>query len=176
MKIMILAASALLSAGAAQDAGPGQPYAKVGDWEITAEDDQQCSMTQLFESKVAEDVQVLSVLYDAKKGVVLSLASRKPKYLLASGSAFFELAFIKGKSSDGSWGNRRFEYKKRGNTYYLHHVFAGHTDTDRILGDLSSNEIVSLFLGPTLVMGLPLNASGAVEKLRECVRKGATPS
>lgn len=176
MRIMIICATALLSAGAAQGAAPSQSYATVGHWEITAEGNQRCGMTQLFESKVAEEIQVLSVLYDAQKGVVLSLATNKPKYLLASGTVFLDLGFMRGSLMDESWGSQKFDYGKAGNTYYLHHVFTGRSNVDRILRDLSSNETVSLFLGPTLMMGLPLNAAGAVEKLRECTLKGAASS
>jgi hypothetical protein len=162
----------LLSAGAAQGAGLSEPYARVGDWEITAEDKQQCMMSQLFGSTVADEIQSLGIVYDGQReGVALSWASNKPKFLLPSGSLALDLAFMKGSSSNESWGSQDFQYKKVGSTYYFTHAFMGPADVERILGDISSSEIVSLFLGPTLMMGLPLNAAGAVEKLRECSSK-----
>lgn len=49
-------------------------------------------------------------------------------------------------------------------------------NVDRILRDLSSNEIVALYFGPTLLMSLPLHAADAVEKLRECTSNGGAAS
>lgn len=145
-----------------------EPYAKVGDWEITAEGKQRCSMMQMFDSKVADELQVLGVVYDGQKGVALSWASKKPKHLPASGSLELDLAFANGSSWDESWGSLAFNYRKVDGTYYFTHVFDRPKDVEGILRDLSANEMVSLFLGPTVMMGLPLDAAVAVETLREC--------
>jgi hypothetical protein len=172
LKSWIFGVGALLSAGAAQGAVTSEPFATVGDWEITADDQQQCSMSQVFGSKVAEEVQLLGVTFDRQKGLALSWVSNKPGYLPSDGSINLHLAFLKGSSSNETWGSRAFSYRKVGRTYYFNHVFAGPTDIDRVLRDLSANEIISLNLGPTLMMALPLNAADAVEKLRECTLTG----
>jgi hypothetical protein len=51
-------------------------------------------------------------------------------------------------------------------------MFTGSADSERILRDLASNEGISLFLGPAVLQALPLDASDAVKKLRECALKG----
>ena len=172
LKSWIFGVGALLSAGAAQGAVTNEPYATVGDWDITADNQQQCSMSQIFGSKVAEEIQLLGVTYHSQKGLALSWVSNKPRYLPSDGSIGLHLAFLKGSSSNETWGKRAFSYRKVDRAYYFNHVFAGPTDIDRILRDLSASEIISLNLGPTLMMALPLNAADAIKKLRECTTAG----
>ena len=172
MRNWVLGGCTLLCAGAAHGAALSQPYATVGNWEVSADDRHRCAMMQLFESTVADETQVLGVVYDVQKGVVLSWASKKPKFLPPKGSLELDLAFLTGESSNETWGSQSFEYKKVAGTYYFNHVFADRNNVDRLLADLSSSEIVSLSLGPTLMMALPLAAADAVQKLRECAAKG----
>ena len=169
MKNWLFGLCVLLWGGATQAEPVADRYARVGDWEITSDGNKRCSMSQVFTSALADGVEVLGVVYDAKlDGMVLSWAGNKPKYLLTSGSVDVDVAFIKGSSSNGSWSNKRFDYKKSDGTYYLHHALIGRTVTYDMLHDLASNDIVALFVGPTMITSLPLNATEAVAKLREC--------
>jgi hypothetical protein len=178
MNHWLIGMSALLCAAAAQGSSAEGSYAKVGDWEITTESEKQCSMTQIFESNVADDVQGLIVVYDAKReGAVLSWAGKKPKYLLASGSLNLELDFQGNSASEEKWSSKRFDYTKKANgTYHLNHVVIGKAAADRILRDIESHEGISLFLGSTMIMSLPLGASEAVAKLRDCAAAGGLAS
>ena len=169
MRHWLFGMCALLGGGAAQGQPTGGTYAKVGHWEISAGDEKQCSMTQEFGSIVEEDVQVVGVVYDAKReAVVLSWAGKRPKYLLSSGSVNLDLGFMNDPATTETWSSKRFDYKKSGSTYYLHHVVMGRTDAETILRDIATNEIIALFLGPSMIMSLPLGAAEAVAKLREC--------
>jgi len=163
---------ALLGVGIAQAEPVNEPYAKVGDWEITAENNRECVMKRLYGSKVADEAQGLIVLYDARrKTAALSWASPKPKLPPLSTSLDFDLAFLKGSSLNESWGSQTFEIQKPAGAYAFIHVFTNPADVERILGDLASHEAIALFFGPTLMTGLPLDASDAVAKLRECASK-----
>jgi hypothetical protein len=174
LKGWILAGCALLSASAPA-AAQSKPYAEIGDWAIDADDKQRCAMSRLFESTVTYPAEALGVVYSVKDGMVLSWASKKPK-LLPPGSSFkLDLAFMRGKVWNETWGSQNFEYKKSGDTYHFHLVFADRNNVERMLADLSSSNIVSLSAGPILMMSLPLDAADAVLKLRECAaqRPGA---
>lgn len=173
MRSWIIGVCALLSAGAAQAEAGREPYAKVGAWEITADAAKNlCTMSRLYGMVDAEDTEGLLVIYNAQReGVLLGVASNKLKFLPSSGSLDFDLTFVTGSSLNESWGSRPFEYKKPDGRYLFTHVFTGPADVQRILRDLAGNEILSLFFGPTVMTGLPLDASGAVEKLRECSLK-----
>ena len=174
MRILLFGLCVSLWGGATQAQPAVATYAKVGDWEITADGNKRCSMSQVFTSTVPDDVEVLGVVYDAHlEGVVLSWAGNKPKYLLASGSVNLDVAFMKETSSKDNWSSKRFDYKKTNGTYYLHHAHIGRTDTYGMLNDLASNEILALFFGPTMITSLPLNATDAVAKLRECAMNGS---
>ena len=170
MRHCFIGISALLCAGFAQGNSTEGSYAKVGNWEIAVEGEKQCSMTQVFDSNVADEVQGLVVVYDAKReGAVLSWAGKKPKYLLASGSLNLDLGFNGASASEEKWRSKRFDYTKTANgTYHLNHVVIGKAAADGILRDIATHEGISLFLGPTMIMSLPLGAAEAVAKLREC--------
>jgi hypothetical protein len=173
MKIWLFGTFVLLWGGAAQAQPAADTYATVGDWEITADSNNRCSMTQVFTGVAADGVEVIGVVYDAKlEGVVLSWASNKPKYPLASGSVDLDVAFMKSSPSKESWSNKRFDSKNSDGTYRLHHALIGRTDTYGMLDDLATNEIVAIFFGPTMITSLPLNATEAVAKLRECATNG----
>ena len=164
---------ALLAAGAAQAEHVSEPYAKVGDWDITADNHRECGMKRLYGTGIAEKGQGLFVLYDARRQVVLlGWAVRKPPFPPLGGPIHLDLAFLKGRSMDDSWGNQPFETQK-GDGYLFTHIFAGSTDAPRILRDIGSHDTIALFLGPMVMMSHRLDASDAVAKLRECALKVA---
>jgi len=169
----IFGVCALLTAGAAQAERVSEPYGKVGDWEISAENHRECGMRSSYGNGVAEKEQGLFVLYDAQRQVaLLGWAARKPPLPPVGGPVHLDLAFLKGSSMDESWGNQPFQSQKGdGDGYVFTHIFAGSTDVQRILRDLASHEAIALSFGPSLVTGLHLNASDAVAKLRECSSK-----
>lgn len=171
MRSWIIGVGALLSAGAAQAAE--EPYATAGDWEVTADTAKQlCAMKRLYGSVDADKVEGLLILYSAQKeAALLSWASNKMKFLPAEGTLHFDLSFLKGPTLNEAWGSQPFQYKKLDNTYSFTHVFKGPADVQRILRDLAGHESLALFFGPTVTTGLPLNASDAVDKLRECSLK-----
>lgn len=171
MRGWIIGACALLSAGAAQGEVGHEPYAKVGKWGITADaTKKQCTMDRLYGSTVSDEEEGLLVIYSAQTdGVLLGWASSKMKFLPPEGSLHFDLSFLKGESLNESWGSQPFEYRKlENNQHFFIHVFKGPADAQRILRDLAGHESITLFFGPTVMTGLPLDASDAVEKLREC--------
>ena len=51
MKILLLGTFALLWGGAAQAEPAADTYATVGDWDITADGNKRCSMTQVFHGR-----------------------------------------------------------------------------------------------------------------------------
>jgi hypothetical protein len=163
---------ALLTAGAAQAERVSEPYGKVGDWEITAEDHQMCLMKRLYGSSDPAKEQGLIVAYDAQGQVAsLNWVTRKPPIPPLSDALDLDLAFLKKSGSmNESWGSQPFQIQK-GEGYLFIHVFTGGTDVQRILRDLASQETIALFFGPSLVTGLHLDASDAVVKLRECASK-----
>ena len=171
MRGKIFGVCALLSAGAAQAERVSEPYGKVNDWEITAENHQMCVMKRLYGSSDPAKGQGLIVAYDAQGQVAsLNWVTRKPPFPPLSASLDLDLAFLKGSSMNESWGSQPFQIQK-GDGYLFIHVFMGGTDVQRILRDLASHEAIALSFGPSLVTGLHLNASDAVAKLRECSSK-----
>ena len=66
MKNCLLGIFVLLWGGVAQAEPAADAYATVGDWEITADGNKRCSMSQVFTSVLADGVEVLAVIYDAK--------------------------------------------------------------------------------------------------------------
>jgi len=169
----IIGVCALLGAGAAQAADGPEPYAKVGAWDIGADAAKKlCSMRRFYGSVDPDKTEALLVLYSFQKQVVLlSFANNKMKYLPQEGSLNFDLAFLQGSSLDESWGSRPFQYHKLEGSYGFSHVFEGGTDIRHILHDLAGHEAITLFFGPDVMTSLPLDASSAVEKLRECALK-----
>ena len=163
---------ALLSAGTAQAERVSEPYAKVGYWEITTENHTECVMKSLYPGKVANDEQGLLVLYNAQqKFAAMSWAAHHPEFPPLRDSMVLDLAFLKGSSMNESWGSQAFQIDKHSDGYGFTHVFKGSADSDRFLRDLASHDSIALFLGPLLMTGLPLQASDAVRKLRECSAK-----
>jgi hypothetical protein len=150
-----------------------QVYAKVGNWELVVQDNQRCAMKRSYGSLVPDQQQALVIMYNAQEQrVAFGWASNKPKFLGAHGSIKLDVAFIKKSGLDESWGSQSFDYDKQPDTYFLTHVFSGSANAERILHDLASHEGISLFFGPDVMMGLPLDASDAVRKLRECALTG----
>jgi hypothetical protein len=172
MRGWIIGMAALLSAAAhAQSAY--EPYATVGQWEISAKTPKKiCMMSRWYGNVDADETDGLMVLYNAQKETaLLGWGSNKMKFLPAKGALDFDLSFLKGSSLDESWGSQSFEYEKLDKKYVFTHVFTGAADVRRILRDLGANESITLFFGPNVITGLPLAASDAVEKLRECASK-----
>jgi len=130
-------------------------------------------MTRWFAGSVADDEQLLSILYDAqRKAAALGWVTRKPKFPPLSHSLDFDLTFTgKGSSLNETWGSQPFQIQKRADSYAFTHAFNGSTDSDRFLQDLASHDTIGLWFGPSLMVGLPLQASDAVAKLRECSSK-----
>lgn len=172
MRVFLFGVPALVAGAAAQAGTVTEPYADAGAWQITTDNHQACMMQSSYEIKRNGDEQTLAILYDAKrKGAVLGWGTRKPKLPPLSASFAFELSFTpKGKPKTTSWGSQTFEIGKAADEYRYTHVFKG-PDGDRFLRDLASSDTVALSLGPVLMMALPLDASDAVTKLRECASK-----
>lgn len=172
MRGRIIGAYALLCGSASQAERVSEPYAKVGYWEITTENHGVCMMKSLFPGKVAEDDQALIIGYNAQqKAAVLSWTPRKPEVPALADSLDLELSFLKGRPLNESWGSQAFEIEKSADTYSFIHVFKGASDSDRFLRDLASHDALVLFFGPGLLTSLPLKASDAVTRLRECSSK-----
>lgn len=172
MRGRIIGVYALLSAGASQAEPVSEPYANVHDWEITAENHRACMMKRFYVLRDGDE-QALVIFYDAqRKAAALGWGTRKPKLPPLSDSLDFGLSFTrKGSSLNETWGSQPFQIEKRVDEYRFSHVFNGSTDSDRFLRDIASSDTIGLWLGPTLMMGLPLSASDAVAKLRECSSK-----
>ena len=162
----------LISACAAQAAPDSETYAKVGDWEITAIGPGQCTMVRFYPGSAANEDEGLIVQYDTpRKEVALTWVSRKPKIPPLGASLDLDLAFFEGSSTDETWDSQVFKTEKRADSYGFSHVFAGPSDGDRFLRDLAAHDTFAIFLSPVLMTGLPLDASNAVTKLRECALK-----
>ena len=56
-----------LSAGVAEAEPVREPYAKVGDWEISAVNHRECGMLRSFAGRVADEYQLLVLLRCATK-------------------------------------------------------------------------------------------------------------
>ena len=173
MRDRIIGVCALLSAGASQAEPVSEPYANAGDWEITTENHRACMMKRFYVLRDDGDEQALVIFYDAqRKAAALGWGTRKPKLPPLSDSLDFDLSFArKGSSLNEAWGSQPFQIEKRVDEYRFSHVFNGSTDSDRFLRDIASSDTIGLWFGPTLMMGLPLSASDAVTKLRECSSK-----
>ena len=130
-------------------------------------------MSRFYVRRDDADEQELDFIYDAqRKAAPLGWATRKPKLPPQSDSLDFGLTFTrKGSSLNETWGSQAFDIQKRADGYRFLHIFAGSAESDRFLRDLASSDTVGLWLGPSLMMGLPLSASDAVTKLRECSSK-----
>jgi hypothetical protein len=172
MRGRIIGLAALLWAGASQAQRVSEPYAKVGYWEITTENHRECAMKRVYPGKTADDEEGLIIGYDAQaKAAVLGWAPRKPKFPALTESLDLQLAFLNGSKRNESWESQPFRIAKSGDTYSLIHLFKGPGESDQFLRDLASHDTFALFLGQALMTGLPLNASDAVAKLRECSSK-----
>ena len=165
---------ALVTGAAAQGEEAETPYAQVGDWQISASPpSQRCIMHRAFRSKDGKKRQELTVLYAAdKEGVLLDWSNDWMTYLPAKGELNLGLAFKSGAAIDESWGSRDLHYDKVAGSYHFLRAFVRPEETRRILHDLSANQMIGISLGPALIAKLPLDASAAVEKLRECSRQG----
>lgn len=166
---------AFLTATAAQGE---EAYASVGAWEILAEPpSHRCAMHRSYRSKDGKKSEGLTVLYAAdKEGVLLIWSNDWMTYLPAKGDMELELAFRKGAAVDQSWGTRSLHYDKVASIYYFTRAFTDADETRRVLADLAANDSIGLLFGPGLITNLPLDASAAVEKLRECsLNGGRTP-
>ena len=175
MRSRIIGVYALLSAGGSQAEVVSEPYANAGGWEITTENHRACMMKRFYVLRERGDEQALVIFYDAqRKAAVLGWGTHKPKIPVLSDSLDFGLTFTrKGSSLNETWGSQPFQIEKFGDEYRFSHVFKNSTDSDRFLRDLASSDTIGLWFGPTLFMGLPLGASDAVTKLRECSSKNA---
>lgn len=171
MRGWVISVCALLMAGPAESE---EIYANVGGWEISGQPgSHRCLMLSSYRSKDGKKTEDLTVLYAAdKEGVLLIWSNDWMTYLPTKGDLELGLAFRKGDSVDQSWGSRNLHYDKVGNRYVFTRAFTNAEDAHRILHDLASSEHLGLFLGPALMTSLPLDASEAIEKLRECSIKG----
>lgn len=173
MRGRIVGVYALLSASVLEAQPVTEPYATSSDWEIRMENHRACMMQRAFVIRDSGDEQALVIVYDPqRKAAMLGWGTRKPKLPPLSDSLDFGLSFTrKGGSLNETWGSQPFQIQKVGDEYRFGHVFKGAADSDRFLRDLASSETIALWLGPTLMMALPLSASDAVAKLRECSSK-----
>jgi hypothetical protein len=172
MRSWICGVYALLSAGASQAERVSEPFAKVGYWEITTENHSTCVMKSLYPGKVADDAEALIIVYSGpQRTAVLSWITQKPKLPALTHSLDFEISFLKGRSLNESWGSRPFDIENSPHSYSFTHAFRGPTDGERFLRDLASHDALVLFFGPGMLTSLPLKASDAVTKLRECSSK-----
>ena len=174
MQRWVIGVYALLTAGAAQAGEADQIYAKVGGWEISAQPpSHRCVMQRFYRSKDGKKTEGLTVLYAAdKEGVLLIWSNDWMTYLPAKGDLELGLAFRKGASVDQSWASRNLHYDKVGNDYLFTRAFTEAEEARRVLHDLATSEHIGLFLGPALLTSIPLDASEAIEKLRECSLNG----
>ena len=172
MQGWVMGVSALFSAGASQAAD--STYAQVGSWEISAQPpSQQCLMQRFYRGKDGKKIEGLTILYAAdKEGVLLVWTNDWMTYLPVKGDLKLGLAFRHGESADLSWGSRDLPYEKIGNTIYFTLVFKSAAEAQRILHDLAASDHFGLLLGPGLLTSMPLDASEAVVKLRECAMRG----
>jgi len=172
MRGRLLGVFALLSAGASHAEITSEPYAVIGDWKVTANNRGQCAMARFYPGSAKYDDEGLIVVYDAqRKAAALTWVSTKPALPPLGDSLDLELSLLGGASKNARWGSQLFKTEKRADTYGFTHVFIGSTDSERFLSDIGAHETFALFLGPTLMAGLRLNASDAVTKLRECSSK-----
>lgn len=160
---------ALLSSGVAQAERVSEPYAKVGDWGITAENHKECGMLRSFGDSGTHQFQLL-VIYDAQRKVAALSWATSERPLPTAPSLNLYLTFNRKDSFNEKWGSQPFQFTKLVGGYSFTHVF-GSADSDRFLRDLASSDSIALWLGPDLMTSLPLDASDAVMKLRDCASK-----
>jgi hypothetical protein len=126
VRAWIFGVFALLSASVAEAERVSEPYAKVGDWEITAENHRECGMLRSFAGSGADEFQVAA----------LSWATSKPP-LPTGASLDLYLTFTrKGSPLNEKWGSQLFQFAKLVGGYSFTHVF-GSADSDRFLRDLA---------------------------------------
>jgi len=171
MRGWLFGVCALLVAGPAQS---DQIYSKVDGWEISVEPpSHRCMMQVSYGSKDGKKTETLTILYAADtEGVLLLWSNDWMTYLPADGDLDFSIVFRKGPSVDKYWGSRTFHYHKINNTYAFTLGFKKPEEAHRMLRDIASNDGLGLMLGPVLTTSLPLDAAGAIDKLRECSING----
>ena len=179
----VIGMCALLAGGAAHAQAAQEHYATVGTWEIASEPARTvCKMYRFYGSTVQDDnahEEGLIVRYDAAKDSVwLTWSTTGKTPFFRDGEIDLLLSFLKDKSIDDSWGNQTFRHGKPKDTRYFAHAFTGAKESRRILRDLGSNKLIGLYLGPTLITALSLDATEATATLRECSLKvaGQLPS
>jgi hypothetical protein len=170
----IVGACALLTAGAAQAEELDKTYANVGDWEISYRiSSGRCIMQRFYSNKASNKIESLTVLYAPDKGAVsLTWTNDWMTDLPVVGDLDLGVAFKKGALIDRSWGSHKMHYDKIGKMYLFSFFIVDPVKAPRMLRDLAENDNFGLFRGPALITGLPLDASGAVESLRECSLNG----
>ena len=172
MRVRTIGVCALLCASAAQAERVSEPYAKVGYWEITTENHRECAMKREYPGKVADEDEGLMFVYDPQtKAAVLGWAQRKPKLPALTDSLDLQLSFLNASKRNESLDSLPFRIAKSGDGYSFIHLFKAPGEGERFLRDIASHDTFALFFGPSLMTGLPLNASDAVAKLRECASK-----
>jgi hypothetical protein len=169
----IIGMCALVSGGAVQAQEANDHYATVGKWEIEADPRRKlCQMYRYYGSTKDDHLEGMIVRYDAaKESVGLTWSTNAPTLFPGDGEIDLLLSFFKEKSIDDSWGGQTFRHYKPEDTRYFASVFTGVKDSNRILRDLAVSELIGLYLGPTLMTALSLDAAGATETLRECTLK-----
>ena len=170
MRGRIIGVCALLCASATQAEGVSEPYAKAGYWEIRTKNQSTSTMTSVFPGKVAGDAEALMIGYNPQqKTAVLGWITQKPKFPALTRSSDLRLSFLKGKSLNESWGTLPFDNPNSADTFI--HAFRGPKESERFLGHIAASEALVLSFGPVMLTSLPLKASDAVKKLRECSSK-----
>jgi hypothetical protein len=169
VRAWIFGVFALLTASVAQAERVSEPYAKVGDWGITAENRKECGMLRSFGGSGTDESSLL-VLYDAQRKVVALSWATSERPLPTAPSLNLYLTFNRKDSFNEKWGSQPFQFTKLVGGYSFTHVF-GSADSDRFLRDLASSDSIALWLGPDLMTSLPLDAPDAVMKLRDCASK-----
>lgn len=175
MRNWVIGVFALLTAGVAE---AEEIYAKVGGWEISAEPgSKRCVMHRSYRSKADNTSEGLTVLYAAdKEGVLLTWSNDWSTHLPAKGDLDLRLAFKTGASIDASWGSRSLHFDQVADLYHFTRAFTDAEEARRVLDALAANENIGLFFDSKLITSLPLDASDAVAKLRECsLNSGVAP-
>jgi hypothetical protein len=129
-------------------------------------------MHRSYRSKAGNKNETLTVVYAADKEGVLLIWSNDWMTYLSNKGLELGLAFKNGASVDESWGSRNLRDDKVADDYHFTRAFADAEEAGRVLRALAANESIGVLLGPTLITHLPLDASKAVEKLRECSLNG----
>ena len=172
-----IGAYAMLSSVAVQAEAPAATHAIVGAWDILTEPERKsCKMFRVYGSSEDSHVEGLFIRYDAaKEEVWLTWSTDAAIDLPPVGQSPLLLEFVKGKSLNGSWGDRLFQVRKPDATTYVSHSFKGAKNARRMLDHLATSDVFGLSLGTAVITGLSLDASGAVETLRNCSLEIAGP-